>query len=165
MRPELQDLIDALREELGQYGEVLALLEQQQELVVQRSVDEILRSVETLNREMGVVSQLREKRGLFRAQLALALALPEDTPLDQAADQLPDDERPLLQGLVREGRETLERMQHRARQNHLLIQRSMELMEQFIGSLFPDGGTPTYSGNGYLTAVRVPQRQLYDAVV
>jgi len=41
----LQTLIEALRDELKQYGEMLALLDQQQELVAGRAADELLHSV------------------------------------------------------------------------------------------------------------------------
>jgi len=160
----LQPLIRALREELEQYGAVLALLEEQQQLVVDRSIDEVLRSVDTLNREMAVVSRMREERDRLRVALARACGLPEDESLEGIAAQLPDEQRPLLQGLVLEGRRTLQRMQHRARQNHLLIQRSMEVMEQFIGALFPDAGTPTYTAGGQVQSVRIAQRPVYENV-
>lgn len=163
--PALPPLIDALRNEMQQYGAVLALLEDQQKLVVERSIDEILRSVDTLNREMAVVNEMREERDRLRVGLALACGLPEDETLEGIADRLPGQEKPLLQGLVHEGQQTLKRMQHRARQNHLLIQRSMEMMEQFIGALFPDAGTSTYNEYGQMGGARVAQRQVYEAVV
>lgn len=165
LKPLLKPLINALRDELQQYGNVLALLETQQKLVVERSIDEVIHSVDTLNREMAVVNEMRALRDRLRVNLALACALSEDETLEGIAARLPGEERPLLQGLVHEGQQTLERMQHRARQNHLLIQRSMELMEQFIGALFPDAGTPTYNAGGKMRAVRVAQRQVYEAVV
>lgn len=163
--PALAPLIDALRTELQQYGAVLALLEDQQKLVVERSIDEILRSVDTLNREMAVVNELREQRDQLRVNLARACDLPENETLEGIAARLPGEEKPLLQGLVREGQDTLKNMQQRARQNHLLIQRSMEMMEQFIGALFPDAGTPTYNEYGRMGGTRVAQRQVYEAVV
>ena len=45
MNDLLHNLIEALREELKQYGEMLAVLEQQQDSVVRRQVDDLLRNI------------------------------------------------------------------------------------------------------------------------
>ncbi len=42
-----------------------------------------------------------------------------------------------MQALVQENNELLVRVQQRARQNHLLLLRSLELMQKLINSLFP----------------------------
>jgi len=41
MTDKTEQLVDALREELKQYGEVMALLEQQQQLVMERNAEGI----------------------------------------------------------------------------------------------------------------------------
>ena len=42
MNEELNSLITALREELTQYGEVLALMQEQQQFIINRSANELL---------------------------------------------------------------------------------------------------------------------------
>jgi hypothetical protein len=49
MNDLLHNLIEALREELKQYGEMLAVLDQQQHSVVQRQVDNLLQNVAAIN--------------------------------------------------------------------------------------------------------------------
>ena len=46
MVPLIKSLVAALREELEQYGEMLARLDDQQELVMRREADGVLQSVE-----------------------------------------------------------------------------------------------------------------------
>ena len=48
---------------------------------------------------------------------------------------LPADYRPLLQALVEENNELLVRVRQRARQNHLMLRRSVELMQELLNTL------------------------------
>ncbi len=50
---------------------------------------------------------------------------------------LPADYRPLVQALVDENNELLVRVRQRARQNHLLLSRSVELMQGLLNTLLP----------------------------
>ena len=45
----MQHLIDALRSELQQYGEILALLDQQHEAVMVQGVDDILGTIASIH--------------------------------------------------------------------------------------------------------------------
>jgi flagellar biosynthesis/type III secretory pathway chaperone len=69
-----------------------------------------------------------------------------------------------MQALVQENNELLVRVQQRARQNHLLLSRIVELMQRFLGTLFPDSPPTTYNDTGHVLAAGVAQRSLYDAV-
>ena len=57
----------------------------------------------------------------------------------------------------------LQRIQHRARQNFLLLRRSMELLDQFISSFAP-ALTPVYDGTGSLQGGHGSGAALYEAV-
>jgi hypothetical protein len=157
-------LIEALREEMEHYGSVLGLLQTQQEMVVERSFEELLGSVDALNREMERVKEMRVKRDSLRIRLARVCGLSESDSLESIAEQITFDEKPLFEGLLQDGRRTFVRVQQNARQNHLLIQRSMELMQDFIGALFPDAGAQTYSVDGQLLGGCGPKHQLYESL-
>ena len=49
MNEELHNLIEALREELTQYGEVLALMQEQQELIINRAAPDLLANLNAVN--------------------------------------------------------------------------------------------------------------------
>jgi flagellar biosynthesis/type III secretory pathway chaperone len=77
--------------------------------------------------------------------------------------QLPDSHRPLVQSLVEENNSLLTIVQQRARQNHLLLSRSVEVMQQFLGVLMPACGAPVYDERGERQAA-LPTTSLYEAV-
>ena len=160
----LQRLIDALREELQQYGEMLALLDQQQEQTVARTAADLLQTVAAITAQTAVVQQARERRHQAQRRLAGELNIRGEGGFAEALPLLPEAYRPLLKALVDENNELLIRVQQRARQNHLLLSRSMELMQQFLSTLFPAARSSVYRGDGGVSAPALPSRPLYEAV-
>jgi hypothetical protein len=157
-------LIEALREELKQYGEMLALLDQQQDLVLRRQAPDLLVSTSDVNAQAEAIAAARHEREQHQRHVARQLALPEDAPFAAIVPQLPAPYRPLMQALVQENNELLVRVQQRARQNHLLLSRVVELMQRFLGSLFPGAASPTYTDSGRMLAPGLPQTSLYNAI-
>ena len=159
----LQNLIAALREELHEYGEMLARLDEQQELVMKREADGILASVSTIQDQSAVIQRAREIRETRQNELAQHLGL-EGTEFAKILPQLPEDYRPLVNALVQENNALLTRIQHRARQNHLLLRQSLDLMQRFLSTLFPSHEPRVYNGGGQLFAAPAPAVSMYEAV-
>ncbi len=164
MTDALQRLIEALRDELQQYGEMLALLDQQQEQVCTRVTDELLPTVAHIHEQGTVVQGARRQREECRAAVARALGRRDEAAFSDLIPLLPAPFRPLVQALVDENNDLLRRVQHRARQNHVLLSRSVELMQSVIGSLVPQTRPLTYGHGGTMAAPAMPSRVLYDAV-
>ena len=164
MNQLLQNLIEALREELKEYGEMLALLDQQQELVMSRRTQDLLQCVTAINAQAEIIAVARNERRQRQRCIALFLTLPEDVTFAVLVPHLPAEYRPLLEALVQENNELLVRIQQRARQNHLLLSRIVELMQRFLGTLFPGAKPTTYDDAGQVMAVGVAPRSIYDAV-
>ena len=163
MNELLQNFIESLREELKQYGELLALLDAQQEQVVRRLADELSETVSTINSQGEVIQAARRERDQRRRELARFLLLPDETLITQLIPSLPEAYRPLVSALVGENNHLLARVQQRARRNHILLSRSLELMGQFINSLCAIG-SPTYNEAGGMARAMSPGRALYEAV-
>jgi flagellar biosynthesis/type III secretory pathway chaperone len=164
MNDLLHNLIEALREELKQYGEMLAVLEQQQQSVVQRQTDTLLQNVAEVNAQANVIAAVRHEREQHRRNVARQLQLDENATFAVIIPQLPPDYRPLVQALVHENNALLVRIQQRARQNHLLLSHAVELMQQLINSIFPGGSPKTYDNTGRLPANNLPQHSIYERV-
>lgn len=164
MTDTLQRLIEALRDELQQYGEMLALLDQQQAQVCARVADELLASVTMLQEQGTVMQGARRQREECRAAAAREVGLDAEAPFKELIPRLPSSLRPLLQALVDENNDLLRRVQQRARQNHFLLNRSVELMQNVIGSLVPQARPLTYGHAGTMATPALPSRVLYDAV-
>ena len=159
----LPNLIEALREELKQYGEMLARLDHQQNVVMRRQSEDILPSVAAINRQADIIAATRAEREQCQRQVAHQLNLPESAAFAAIVPLLPADYRPLVQALVQENNELLVRVQQRARQNQLLLRRSLDLMQNLLQTLFPVPQRGLYDGGGHSRRRSLPSCALYDA--
>jgi flagellar biosynthesis/type III secretory pathway chaperone len=163
MKDFLHNLVDSLREELKEYGEMLALLDQQQEMVMHRQTQDLLQCVQAINTQLENITAARLEREQRQCNVAQMFGLPEDTPFTLLLPQLPGEYRPLIQALVAENNELLKRIQRRARQNHLLLSRIVELMQRLFDPFFPGSRPATYDESGVM-AGPAPNRSLYEAI-
>jgi flagellar biosynthesis/type III secretory pathway chaperone len=160
----IETLVAALREELKQYGEMLALLDHQQAYALQRQTDDLLRTVADINAQGGAIQTARRAREQYQRNLARQLDCAEDATFAALIPRLPANYQPLVQALVEENNELLERIQRRARQNHLLLSRAVDLMQRFLSSFFPAAGTPTYGDNGQLVEPALSRPAVFEFV-
>jgi hypothetical protein len=130
----LPNLIEALRHELQQYGEILALLDQQHEAVKGQGPDDILRSIAVIDSQSVAVQAAREGRLAWQRRLAEALHQAADAPWDQLLPLLPEAYRPLVAALVQENSELLLRMRARAQQNYAVLEQSLEILQRFLST-------------------------------
>ena len=165
MKDFLHNLVDSLREELKEYGEMLILLDQQQELVMRRQTQDLLECVQAINAQVENITAARLEREQRQRNVARLFGLAEDTSFAVLVPQLPGEYRPLVQALVEENNALLKRIQRRARQNHLLLSRIVELMQRLFDPFFPDRQPATYNDSGAMAAAAaMPQHSLYEAV-
>jgi hypothetical protein len=163
MTDPLHALIDALRQELQQYGEMLARLDHQQESIMRRAADDVLVSVTAIQEQGAVIQQARQAREDRQRALAGHFRQPEKSTLAQLAERIPAAYQPLVHALVDENNQLLIRVQQRARQNHLLLSRSLELMRNLLQTLMPTGQGALYDDAGNCLGRDLPARALYDA--
>jgi len=153
---DLQNVIQALRNELHQYGEMLALLEQQQHVAQHSGAEEILRSIAHINQQSSSIQLARERRKHTQRQLATALQQPENATFSTLIPLLPNSYQPMVSALVQENHELLGRVRERAQANQLLLRRALELMQRFITTLTLED-SPTETTN---RVVPLPQPAL-----
>ena len=164
MTESIEKLINALREELQQYGEMLARLDDQQELVMRRAASEVLESVPLVQTQSAVLQQTREIRFNAMKSLCGKLRLPSETSFKDLLPNIPSDYRPLLEALVQENNELLQRIHQRARQNHILLSRTVESMQQVINSLGIHRPTAIYNDAGTVFNPAPARPTMYEAV-
>ena len=165
MKDLLHDLVDSLREELKEYGEMIALLDQQQEMVMRRQTQDLLQCVQAINTQVENITAARREREQRQRVVARQFGLAEDTPFTSLLPCLPGEYRPLVQALVQENNELLRRIQRRARQNHLLLSRIVELMQRLFDPFFPDRQPATYDDSGAMAGAAIlPKHSLYEAI-
>lgn len=159
----IEQLVEDLRNELTEYGEMLALLQEQQEHLMSRRVDSVLDSVERINAQTLVLTRARATREEVQRSLARAAGEPTCTGILQLVQYLPEEYGPLLQALVVENNQLLGRVQQRGRQNYLMLSRAVELMQRFINALTPEHNVIAYGDTGALFA-NSPSHALYQAL-
>ena len=160
----VEKLVAALREELQQYGEMLARLDDQQKLVIRRAAEAAMQSVPLIQSQSSVLSRVRESRFSAMKTLCGTLRLPEDSSFRDLVPQLPINYRPLVEALVSENNELLQRIHQRARQNHILLTRTVESMQHVINSLGIHRPTTVYTDNGNVFTPSPSRAAVYEAV-
>ncbi len=167
MNEYVNTLIAALREELTQYGEVLALMQEQQQFIINRSANELLLNLNEVNEQMEKVAATRNHRDACRQALFTTLGASEEMTFRQMTEMLPPEVQPLLKALVEEINQLLERIQKWLRQNHMLLSRSLNLMKQIMQGMFPSSSTTagTYSRGGQVSPVTPPPSTLYEGII
>ena len=164
MTASIDKLISALREELQDYGEMLALLDRQQSAIMTRASQEVFQSISVIKAQSEALQDSRAQREECRRALAEEIQRPGDISFADLIPALPCDYQPLLGALVDENNQLLVRVRQRARQNHLLLRRSVELMQGVLNTLFPALQPSVYNGHGDLAAASGQTRQLCNAV-
>jgi flagellar biosynthesis/type III secretory pathway chaperone len=159
----LKKLIAALRDELQQYGEMLARLDDQQELVMRRAAEAVMQTVPLVQHQSAIIAQAREVRFGAMKLLCSEMGQPENSSFKDLIPHLPPDYRPLLEALVQENNELLQRIHQRARQNHVLLTRTVESMQRVINSLGIHQTPPVYNESGAMFAA-TSSPALYEAV-
>lgn len=137
MIESLNKLIEALRDELKNYGEMLALLDRQQEYLIIRAANEVTQSIAQARAQGNIIEQARNHREECFRLVAEKVGRPNTTAFVELIPLLPADYQPLVKALTDENNELLFRVRLRARQNHLILKRSVHLMNQVMTTLGP----------------------------
>ncbi len=167
MNDALNNLIAALREEMTQYGELLALMQEQQELIINRSANELLINLHDVNQQVEKIGTHREQREAARRVLVQSVGGTEDTTFKQMTALLPEEYQPLLNALVEEINQLLQRIQTWVKQNHLLLKRSLDLMSKIMNTIFPtsSAAAQTYGRGGTVNPITPPPSTLYEGLI
>jgi flagellar biosynthesis/type III secretory pathway chaperone len=164
MIESIKELIEALRDELKNYGEMLALLDRQQEYLMTRAVNEVSSSISLIQAQGLAIQEARKRREDCRRAVAEAAGEAENTSFKELISVLPADYQPLLKALVDENNELLFRVRRRARQNQVMLKRSVELMQQLLNSLCPPVQKSDGNGHDRWPALSRATRQLHEEV-
>jgi flagellar biosynthesis/type III secretory pathway chaperone len=164
MTESIQNLVNALRDELQEYGGMLALLDRQQQSIIARDADTVFQSIGFVQRQVATISDARARREACAGIVAQELGREKDASFAVLIPLLPPAYRPLVKALVDENNELLIRLQQRARQTHLLLSRSVELMQGLLDSLIPSRETRVYNGRGNMQVHEAVPRSFYQGV-
>lgn len=123
------DLIEALRRELQQYGEVLARFDDAAANNNPDSEEQALVWVEAIREQERILGLTLRKREHVQRQVAHCLGLPEQASLTRIIPLLPRQHQLLVRALSDENKELSARVQRRADQKRQVLQHLLHLME------------------------------------
>jgi flagellar biosynthesis/type III secretory pathway chaperone len=163
MNESLDRLIDALRQELQQYGALLSFFEKQQEELMRRDGDQVLATVGLIQGQTVSVQEARSHRVRCHQDLADRLSVEPDGQLTTLLPSLPTSRRGQVQALMDENNRLLKRIQQRARQNHVLLSHSLDNMTRVMQTLMGAHQGIVYDGGGTKSSP-TGGRAIYEAV-
>lgn len=157
-------LVELLRHEVQEYGGLFNLLDRQQHEIFQRDPQQVLDTNDEIERYMADMGGLRQRREQLVREMARACGADEEQPLSKMLPYFPDFMRPMLQALVEEINHMIRRTRQKARQNFMLLSRTMEITHQTMQALQPDNYNKTYSKKGRV-GVKTQMPTRYQAFV
>lgn len=151
-----EPLVALLRLELQEYGGLFSLLSRQQDQIVDRRPDAILAINDEIEAQTQAIADLRTRREQMVTDLHAQSGAVGTVTLRSIIPHFPASVQPLLEALMNDINHMLRRNRQKARQNHLLLARAMELTEQTLRVLQPENFTRTYQRSGKVALPRQP---------
>ena len=141
-----EQIIDALRSEMQEYGGLLNLFDRQQNAILNRKPDDVTDSDQAIDAQLSAV----RARRLQRESLVDSLT-PDADPhpsILQAILHFPQPMRPLVEALATEVNRLIAKVRRRAQQNQMLLARTIEVTQELCEKLKPGTVTRTYAPDG-----------------
>lgn len=158
-------LIEALRYELQQYGEMLALLEKQQQNVLDSNTSGVLENISAISVQTSIIQNARKATEQAKRELCFELGIDEKSSYSEVVKHLSEEYQILLNALIDENNSLIGRIHKRANQNHLLLKRSIEMIQQLISAVVPGLCATFYDQSGSAFNSILPQTtSLYNEV-
>lgn len=148
MITESESLAQPLREEVQEHGALLNLFEEQQTAILRREPDLVLSIAEAITRQVELIRSCQRRRAEAAQAVASELGYAENTPLLGLITHFPAVAQPMLKALVTEVNRLIRQTRRRARQNQMLLARTIETSQEILQRLNPETITKTYSAKG-----------------
>lgn len=145
-----EPLADALRDELQEYGGLLNLFDEQQMAILRRQPETVLAVGDSIEQQLRTVGKRRKRRETVARESAERFNRPQECSLRELTEFFPQTVQALLHALIDEVNQLLFRTKRRARQNQMLLARSVEVSQEILCKLNPDAVTKSYSQEGRL---------------
>lgn len=143
-------IIERLRNELQEYGALLGLFADQQANLLRRDADAVLALASSIEEQVRTTQTCRELREAAVARFATESGQSPSSTLRQLLPLFPADMQPLLDALIGEINHLIHRIRRDARQNQMLLSRTVEAHEEALRTLRPDLYPKTYSPRGQM---------------
>jgi flagellar biosynthesis/type III secretory pathway chaperone len=146
-------ITECLRNELQEYGALLALFEEQQANLLRRDADAVAAVAFSIEEQAKATQQYRERREKCVQEFALKQGRAPESTLRQLLPLFPAEVQPLLNALIDEINHLIHRIRRDARHNQMLLSRVVEAHNEALRTLMPEMfENRTYSARGSMAA-------------
>jgi hypothetical protein len=136
----VEQLVEALRIELQQYGEILALLESQDS--AGGGLPAILNVCDSIQRQGAAIEEARLVRLQQQSRLAWVVGQPEKHSILDLLPDLPPHYQPLLAALMSEINGLVDQVRQEAVHCHTRLQGAVEQIEKLITAMAGNNAVP-----------------------
>ncbi|HNX05580.1 MAG TPA: flagellar export chaperone FlgN [Opitutales bacterium] len=143
-----EELADALRDELAEYGGLLALLDEQRDAISKGGVDSVLEAAEKVREQARAAEARRNMREEVGARLARHFGRDPDATVRDLVSAIPPGARPMFDSLIEQGSQVAALAQKKVRRNALMLARATDLNDRLIMALRPQSATRAYNKRG-----------------
>ncbi len=146
--PKIPLVVELLRAELAAYGGLLAAFDRQQIHLLRREIDESSDTSAVIQDLAAEATEYRTVREAWVAEFAREHNQPEGCALRQMIGFFEADQQPLVEALIKEINVLIHRVRRRARQNHSILARALELRRELQAGLGWLPSSRTYAPSG-----------------
>jgi FlgN protein len=146
MNAALDNVVDALRNELQQYGELLALLEAQHGSLERHEAWHVLNGAVALDAQRAAVEGARLQRKDAHRRFAWAAGRPDASTFRALHDLVPQQYQALLEALIQDINHATAQIHERVTFNHSLLRRALDRTEQLLATISPQGDSALLAG-------------------
>jgi hypothetical protein len=142
------ELADALRDELAEYGGLLATLDRQRDAISGRNVELLVEISEEIHEQTVSARRFTNIREEVCARLAKGTGCTEETTERDLVRHMPASARAMFESLIEESATVVKNAKKKAERNTVLLSHSNELNEKLLLALRPGTTSKTYNKRG-----------------
>ena len=143
-----QNIAEALRTEVAEYGALLHLFEEQQRFLFKRDAASVVATTATLDEQVTLLQKCRLERETAVSKFAEYHGEPAQATVRSLITFFPPEAQPLISALIADINRMISKVRRISRQNRLFISRTIEYQHEIIRKFRPEAATKTYSPTG-----------------
>jgi flagellar biosynthesis/type III secretory pathway chaperone len=150
MKTSWEPIAECLRNEVAEYGRLLSLYAEQQNLIFKRDPETVLQLAHTIKDQVGILDRARAERESRVRAFAAEVGQEPGATLRSLLVWVAPEVRPLFEALITDVNLLIHRIRRSSRLNHRLLSSMVECHQEVLRRLRPDAFTLTYSPSGRL---------------
>ena len=148
MNHDWETIADSIRAEIADNGRLIQLFDEQQRAIIRGDAGDVLELSNAIQAQVGALASSRRDRQAAVGAFALAHGEAPGANLRSLLPHCPPEARPLLEELAANLNRLIHRVRRGSRQNHKLLQYTVEMHQEILRRLRPEAFTKTYASDG-----------------